>query len=439
MKDDIEEDNTKSQEQIEVDVNGGHSIVLNSTVRALWTISRSPPAFSATAVPLALFDLAGEYLDCHSPPMPLATSTRPGGASKYHCNGPEAELAVEALTLFLSVHSQHPDAHYNLGVAYYTLTELDLAISCFVAALKVDPSHSMSMGALGTILTQQGKFEKAWELLDSRVRPHLSDDVDDGFTGDDVVPKDVSPSVVMAWARLAPRFHATQAAVNVLSGYIDYFHKETDPMNKVDEKVVDDEESNRHLSVEHPEGKEEQKKKKTVMSVSLRSRLEANLAFRLAQLLSHIPSLEDGEDMHLSWKETMRANQLATKAMKSEVEEGGGGKNMMSSSLALKQMSALRMAFCRECVHDKIPTSHKWRTLRSKSVGVSHPQDIRPIFVVGMPRSGTTLIEQMLGNHPQVKLYLFTSCISLYLKLCFYMLYFVLSSCVLSQHLISFS
>ena len=28
--------------------------------------------------------------------------------------------------------------------------------------------------------------------------------------------------------------------------------------------------------------------------------------------------------------------------------------------------------------------------------------EARPIFIVGMPRSGTTLLEQMLGNHPQV-------------------------------------
>ena len=31
------------------------------------------------------------------------------------------------------------------------------------------------------------------------------------------------------------------------------------------------------------------------------------------------------------------------------------------------------------------------------------PRDTTPLFVVGMPRTGTTLLERILGNHPQIK------------------------------------
>ncbi len=37
-----------------------------------------------------------------------------------------------------------------------------------------------------------------------------------------------------------------------------------------------------------------------------------------------------------------------------------------------------------------------------KKHGAAGPSDPAPVFILGMPRSGTTLVEQILGNHPQV-------------------------------------
>ena len=152
---------------------GAQSLTLNTTVRYLWPVSRAAPSFAATAVPLALFDLAGEYLDCRSPPMPLVDGKDAAKARNYHCNGPNAVLAAEALGIFVAVVPDHADAHYNRGVAYYSLLDLDRAASCFVSCLKLAPDHSLAMGALATVLTQQGRFADAWALLDARVRPQL--------------------------------------------------------------------------------------------------------------------------------------------------------------------------------------------------------------------------------------------------------------------------
>ena len=40
--------------------------------------------------------------------------------------------------------------------------------------------------------------------------------------------------------------------------------------------------------------------------------------------------------------------------------------------------------------------------LRRAMQGQSGSQDETPIFVVGLPRSGSTLVEQILASHPQV-------------------------------------
>ena len=44
-------------------------ITFNTTLRAMWPVSRAS-SFARMAVPAALFELAGMYLDCRSPPMP---------------------------------------------------------------------------------------------------------------------------------------------------------------------------------------------------------------------------------------------------------------------------------------------------------------------------------------------------------------------------------
>jgi hypothetical protein len=98
-------------------------VALNTTVRDLWSVGRNPPSFAGVAVPSALFDLAGDYLDCKSPPLP--TLGGQAEAAAYNCNGPQAVLAVEALSLYLKANPTDPDAYYNRGVALYTLNDLN--------------------------------------------------------------------------------------------------------------------------------------------------------------------------------------------------------------------------------------------------------------------------------------------------------------------------
>lgn len=71
----------------------------------------------------------------------------------------------------------------------------------------------------------------------------------------------------------------------------------------------------------------------------------------------------------------------------------------------ISQAKALQAVYCVECM-DRIPGSN-WRH-RDASAGQEEDEEeaedddevIVPIFVVGMPRSGTTLVEQILDRHP---------------------------------------
>jgi hypothetical protein len=47
------------------------------------------------------------------------------------------------------------------------------------------------------------------------------------------------------------------------------------------------------------------------------------------------------------------------------------------------------------------PAKDQDELVKSALAGAAGVQDATPIFVVGLPRSGSTLIEQILASHPQ--------------------------------------
>jgi tetratricopeptide (TPR) repeat protein len=63
-----------------------------------------------------------------------------------------------------------------------------------------------------------------------------------------------------------------------------------------------------------------------------------------------------------------------------------------------------RTSFSKEANHDRVSAliSNFSREFFTKHAAIGHDSE-EPVFVIGMPRSGTTLTEQILSSHPQVK------------------------------------
>lgn len=85
-------------------------------------------------------------------------------------------------------------------------------------------------------------------------------------------------------------------------------------------------------------------------------------------------------DVSLAWAHAQRANQLAEQAAPHALQEG---RNFML------QIHALHARFVPDWVA-------AWRTLSTDTAAVT------PAFLAGFPRSGTTLLDSMLGAHPDI-------------------------------------
>jgi tetratricopeptide (TPR) repeat protein len=72
-----------------------------------------------------------------------------------------SEIAVELISKALHVRPDYADASYNLGIIFYTLGKQEEAIACFHQTLTAKPNFAEAHNNLGIIFNDQGKLEKA--------------------------------------------------------------------------------------------------------------------------------------------------------------------------------------------------------------------------------------------------------------------------------------
>lgn len=63
----------------------------------------------------------------------------------------------------------YAEAHYNLGVVHYRRHDLEGAARCFDRALTLSPGHAPALNNLGAVLTRQDRFAEAEPLLERAV------------------------------------------------------------------------------------------------------------------------------------------------------------------------------------------------------------------------------------------------------------------------------
>ena len=256
--------------------------------------------------------------------------------------GHDAEAAIASFRQALLIEPESAEAHANLGNALRTLGRLDEAVSAYRRAIQIEPQFLAAFTELATALRLQGRTAEC----ESCCRSVLDRD-----------PKSVAALAVLAELRadtgqLAEAEELFKHAVAIDPGATQSWAG----LSRL----------RRMTAADAPWLEAVQR----LLEQGLPARDEMLLRYSLGKYF------DDVQDFDTAFRHYRRANELA--------KQCGPAHDRAALTSGMNLIIA---------AHDR-----EWLGQHRPAVRNSQ----RPVFIVGMPRSGTTLVEQILASHPAV-------------------------------------
>ncbi len=242
----------------------------------------------------------------------------------------------------IEIEPNHPVAHRNLGMAQFDSNRLEEAISHYQRALVINPNYAEAYGDLGNTFRTLGRFDEA--LAHYRKALAIKPDYAEAHNNLGVAFK------MLGRAEEARR--AFETAIQLAPRRV-LFYAGLAEMRRFAE-------GDRHLAAMKQLARE---------LATLGGEEQIQLHFALGKAFADLAQ-HDRSFRHLLAGNTLKRQQIH-----------------YDEAAVLAEFDRIRAVFTRGLVQDKR--------------GLGHPSSV-PVFIIGMPRSGTTLVEQMLASHPKV-------------------------------------
>ena len=249
--------------------------------------------------------------------------------------------AVAAYQRALQLNPELADTHYNLGGLLTELGQLDDAAKCFNQALKINPADKNAYQGLGRVKNEQGNLDEAVSAYQKAIAidPDNEEFFEElGKTFSDHAEIEKAVSAYRKAIEINPRNAVAYRALAKHKKFIDY-----DDDMKAMESLCSQESLPRESSID--------------------------LAFALGK------AYEDLGNYDKSMELVIKAASLKRSSFDYSISE------------SKEQFDKIRAIFTRDFF--------------SRHTGTGSPSQT-PIFILGMPRSGTSLVEQILASHADV-------------------------------------
>ena len=285
--------------------------------------------------------------------------------------------AIDDFNHAISIKPDYAEAYYNLGVTLREIGDLDKAIGSYRQALKYNNHYPKAHNNLGQIYLVMGDLDSAIDHLEWAValHPEFSDALNNlgsAYIGLNKVHDAIQSykkavalnsnfsiafnNLGIAYQRIGELNLATENFESAISLNPNYIKAHS---NLCGLKTYKSEDS-QFLQMEHLLRKKE---------ISSQDQIFLNFALAKAN--------EDLKKYDKSIKLIHEGNRLRKNLLNYSIDESENHNEI------------IKRLFTEKSVKKEIKISYK-------------TSEIRPIFILGMPRSGTSLIEQIISSHPSV-------------------------------------
>jgi tetratricopeptide (TPR) repeat protein len=287
------------------------------------------------------------------------------------------ELAVELINKALAIKPDYPNALSNLGNVLQALDRPDEAIVHYKQALVLKPNHAEALSNLSKALNMRGRWDEAIACCEKAlaIKPNYVDALFNlAVALQEQGKPDVAevryrrvltlkPDFAEAYYNLALIYLRARGHIEKAQQYLESAIK-CDPRNVLYYSTLGE---LKKYKVGDPSLAAMEELVKDPTSLSPQSQVEIHFALTKAYA--------DVGEHERSFRQLLVGNALKRR------------KVIYDEDASLKLFDRITNVFTKELIDYK--------------KGLGDPSSI-PVFIVGMPRSGTTLVEQILASHPKV-------------------------------------
>ena len=285
------------------------------------------------------------------------------------------DQALKYLEKAIKIDPGHSAAFNNYGIALRALGDLESAVSALERALVLRPQYPEAMNNLANALVDEGQLEEAIDVYEKalRLRPHYPSALNgQGSAMRQLGYLDKAERKLQSALSLDPNYAAAHNNLGIVKGDMGFVSEANFHFHKASEIAPELISARRNLVTYHPKSINDQVLAEllTIWSKKNLSNLErCELGFALYEACKHLGQRKS------AFKYLTLANKLRRSSLPYD------------PNVDINLFEALKSS------------SNAWAN-GTASCLENRPS---PIFIVGMPRSGTTLVEQIISSHSEVQ------------------------------------